>query len=227
MKLFYMIYENSKHPVLHFRMSGLGLPWHTFMSCLKIRLQRLLLNRIDISNWFKSKLPFYNVLFSLRSVVVKTKPNKTKQKRVLKIICVSKADKAGISFKDKSVHILQLRFPKIHGEAEFLPCEKLQISSYVKIGIFRPYYLLPSGRCHIAVNTAVICHGSWHALLEACKETGLGHYLSADLTIRRILHFNKTLKTSLVNMKTECRSLWLWALCGMPQGARWVLSGIL
>ena len=57
MKLFYMIYENSKHPVLHFRMSGLGLPWHTFMSCLKIRLQRLLLNRIDISNWFKSKLP--------------------------------------------------------------------------------------------------------------------------------------------------------------------------
>ena len=170
MKLFYMIYENSKHPVLHFRMSGLGLPWHTFMSCLKIRLQRLLLNRIDISNWFKSKLPFYNVLFSLRSVVIKTKPNKTKQKRVLKIICVSKADKAGISFKDKSVHILQLRFPKIHGEAEFLPCEKLQISSYVKIGIFR-HYLLPSGRCHIVVNTAVICHGSWHALSGARQES--------------------------------------------------------
>jgi hypothetical protein len=61
--------------------------------------------------------------------VVKTKPNKTKQKRVLKIICVSKAYKAGISFKDKSVHIPQLRFPKIHGKAEFLPSEKLQISS--------------------------------------------------------------------------------------------------
>lgn len=63
-------------------LSGKELPWDTFTSCLKFPLQRSVPQRIDISDWFQSKLPLRKVLFSLWSEIrgqKKTKPKNGSQ----------------------------------------------------------------------------------------------------------------------------------------------------
>lgn len=131
-----------------------------------------------------SKVNYLSIVccsLSKQSVVVKTKQNRER----FSIICVSKADIARITFKDKWIHILQFCFPKIHSEAEFLPCQHYKFLFKLKLAFLELIIWFPLAA---AILLWTLLHLS---SFLTCSVGGPSENLLSDTTLMHIQQSEK------------------------------------
>lgn len=116
---------------------------------------------------------------------------------------------------------LSILFWEFCGEAEFLPCENYRFLFKLKLAFLELIICFPLAAAILLWTLLCLPSFVTCSVGGLSGNLGLRLYPNAGLTIRRILHVNKTLNTFLAAWGQKQDSGKLWAVCGILRESEW------
>lgn len=116
---------------------------------------------------------------------------------------------------------LSILFWKFCGEAGFLPCENYRFLFKLNLAFLELIICFPLAAAKLLWTLLCLPSLVTYSVGDLSGNVGLRLHPNAGLTIRRILHFNKTLNTFLAAWGRKQDSGKLWEVCGILRESKW------